>query len=173
MNTNPELSHISEENFKNRIPCPLDPKHTVYTWNLKKHLNICNARVKEMPSYIETGRNLGEEVSNAVTSCTKLSEVDESVLNEVIAKVNKIYDEQVDGTIKEMICTHPVLNDELSNESYGSKSTKHLAQTSSILGCLEQLGLLLPKTCFIEFGAGKVNFPSQIFGIYILIASFY
>lgn len=111
-----------------------------------------------MPSYIETGRNLGEEVVNDGTaSCTKLSEVDESVLHEVIAKVHKIYDEQVDGTINEMFCSHPILNGELSNESYGSKSTKHLAQTSSILGCLQHLDLLLPKTCFIEFGAGKVK----------------
>lgn len=158
LNTNPELSHISEDNFKKRIPCPLDPKHTVYMWNLTKHLNICNARVKDTPSYIETGRNLGEDVGNATSSCKKLSEVDETALHMLIAKVHKIYDDQVDGTIKEMICTHPVLNDELKNESYGSKSTKHLAQASSILGCLDQLNLLLPKTCFIEFGAGKVNY---------------
>lgn len=163
MNTIPELSHISEENFKKRIPCPLDPKHTVYLWNLKKHLNICNARVKDMPSYIETGKNLGEEDSNVSSSSssqlyTKLSEIDENLMNEIVSKIHKIYDEKVDGTIEEMICSHPVLNDELNNESYGSKSMKHLIQTSSILGCLKQLDLLLPKTCFIEFGAGKVTF---------------
>lgn len=167
MNTIPELSHISEENFKKRIPCPLDPKHTVYLWNLKKHLNICNARVKEMPSYIETGRNLGEEDLNVPTSssCPKLSEIDENLMNEIISKIHKIYDEQVDGTIEEMICSHPVLDDELKNETYGSKSMKHLTQTSSILGCLKQLDLLLPKTCFIEFGAGKVSLKlwNQIF----------
>ncbi|KAJ6638621.1 tRNA:m(4)X modification enzyme TRM13 like [Pseudolycoriella hygida] len=156
MNTIPELSHISEENFKKRVPCPLDPKHTVYLWNLKKHLNICNARVKEMPSYIQTGRNLGEDDTNGSSSrCIKLSEIDEHLMNEIIDKINKIYEEHVDGTIEEMICSHPVLNDELSKESYGSKTLKHLTQTSSILGCLKQLDLLLPKTCFIEFGAGK------------------
>lgn len=163
MNTIPELSHISEENFKKRIPCPLDPKHTVYMWNLKKHLNICNARVKEMPSYIKAGKNLGEEDSTMPSStCTKLSEIDENLMNEIIGKVHKVYDEQVDGTIEEMICSHPVLNDELNNESYGSKTLKHLTQTSSILGCLKQLDLLLPKTCFIEFGAGKVGLNFQI-----------
>lgn len=156
MNTIPELSHISEENFKKRIPCPLDPKHTVYMWNLQKHLSICNARAKEMPSYIETGRNLGEDDSDGQASRVKLSEIDETLLNQIIDKVNKIYDEQVNGTIDEMICSHAVLNNELSNESYGSKAMKHLTQTSSILGALSQLDLLLPKTCFIEFGAGKV-----------------
>lgn len=161
MNTIPELSHISEENFKKRIPCPLDPKHTVYMWNLKKHLNICNARAKEMPSYIEVGKNLGEEVDESASSCTKLSEIDENVMNEIIGKVHRIFDEQVDGTIEEMICSHPALNDELQNESYGSKTKKHLTQTSSILGCLKRLDLLLPKTCFIEFGAGKVSFWSK------------
>lgn len=160
MNLIPELSHISEDNLKKRIPCPLDSKHTVYMWNLKKHLAICNARVKETPAYIETGKNLGEEDLNESSSslCTKLSEVDETLMNEIISKIHKIYDEHVDGVIEEMICDHPVLNDELNNESYGSKTLKHLTQTSSIIGCMNKLDLLLPKTCFIEFGAGKVNF---------------
>lgn len=159
MNLSPELSHISEDNLKKRIPCPLDPKHTVYLWNLTKHLNICNARVKENPTYIETGKNLGEEDPNVPSSmCTKLSDIDDTLLHEVISRVNKIFDEHVDGSIEEMIRSHPVMNDELSNESYGPKTLKHLTQTSSILGCLNQLELMLPKTCFIEFGAGKVNY---------------
>lgn len=41
------------------------------------------------------------------------------------------------------------------NPDYGAKTKKHLKQISSILGLMEEYNLMLPETCYIEFGAGK------------------
>lgn len=49
--------------------------------------------------------------------------------------------------------THPAVGD---SDSYSSKRlAKHAAQQASLLGHLDQRGLLDPNSIFIEFGAGK------------------
>lgn len=53
------------------------------------------------------------------------------------------------------ILRHDVLRDKLSDETCGSNVRKHLLQNASLLGHLEQVGLVRDDTCFIEFGAGK------------------
>lgn len=55
----------------------------------------------------------------------------------------------------QVILQHDVLNDRLSDETYGSRVKKHLLQNASLLGHLQQAGLVQDDTCFIEFGAGK------------------
>uniref|UniRef100_A0A8D2IXW6 tRNA:m(4)X modification enzyme TRM13 n=1 Tax=Varanus komodoensis TaxID=61221 RepID=A0A8D2IXW6_VARKO len=42
-------AHAEEENSRKRIPCPLDPKHTVYEDQLQKHLKKCNSREQPKP----------------------------------------------------------------------------------------------------------------------------
>ncbi len=44
---------------KKRIPCPLDPKHTCYEDQLKKHLKKCNARESAQPAFYKKNINLG------------------------------------------------------------------------------------------------------------------
>ena len=34
---------------KLRVPCPIDPSHTCFQNQLKKHLAICNARLEDQP----------------------------------------------------------------------------------------------------------------------------
>lgn len=55
----------------------------------------------------------------------------------------------------ETILRHNVLEDKLSDETCGNNVRKHLLQNASLLGHLEQAGLVQDDTCFIEFGAGK------------------
>lgn len=51
--------------------------------------------------------------------------------------------------------THEILNEELSCLHYGQNTKKHIVQTSSLLGHIRNANLMQPKTCFVEFGAGK------------------
>lgn len=146
----------TENESENRIPCPLDPKHTVYSKNLRKHLKICNARPKEMPSYIVPNINIDSSQEAATESeQVKLSDISPEVLKELIDKVEKFYQTFIVGKIEKLCFQHDILSAELENKEYGNETRKHLLQTSSILGCLEHLGMLKDSTSFIEFGAGK------------------
>lgn len=152
-----ESSYISEAKRTKRIPCPLDPKHTVYAWNVEKHLKICNAKAKDLPEYISRGVNNGGPVNaseNSVPSI-KLADVDPAAMDDLIAKINKLYDDHVAGNINELYLKHPVMDSELTKAEYGAETIKHLVQTSSILGYLKHFEFLQADTSFIEFGAGK------------------
>ena len=39
----------SSDTVRRRVPCPLDPSHTVFEDNLQKHLKKCNAAKKPKP----------------------------------------------------------------------------------------------------------------------------
>lgn len=152
-----ESSYISEAKRTKRIPCPLDPKHTVYAWNVKKHLQICNAKVKDLPEYITRGINNGGSVNVPAefVPSIKLANVASDTMDDLIAKINKLYDDHVAGNINELYLKHPIMDSELTKEEYGAETVKHLVQTSSILGYLNHFKFLQADTSFIEFGAGK------------------
>lgn len=138
-----------------RIVCPLDSKHTVYEKNLKKHLKICNAAIKDRPPYIVAGLNAGHEM-NIKTIELKLSDMDTELLNKVIEKINQIYDKyNIDDKITDLIVQHHSLDTELSNKEYGNETRKHLIQTAAIIGYLEHYKLLSDWTSYVEYGAGK------------------
>lgn len=158
-----EDSYIPDSKKTKRIPCPLDSKHTVYAWNLEKHLKICNAQVKDLPEFIKPGINMGADSTNTIentktsenVSNVKLSEIPEDFLTGIIAKVNKLYEEHVHGNIQNLQLDHSVMKEELAKPEYGPETLKHLIQTSSILGYIDEFKFLQNDTSFIEFGAGK------------------
>ncbi|XP_055585721.1 tRNA:m(4)X modification enzyme TRM13 homolog [Uranotaenia lowii] len=141
-----------------RIPCPLDPKHSVSRSKLEKHLKICNAKPGKLPDYIQVGVNAdseGEfEVVGEIGEC-KLSEVSLEELDGLIKRITKIYEDTKVGTIEELILEHAAFRDELANESYGPQTLKHLKQSASLLGIVEHEHFLSNDTAFVEFGAGK------------------
>lgn len=42
-----EHANLEKEVLENRILCPLDNSHTVFKYNLEKHLKVCNKRKPE------------------------------------------------------------------------------------------------------------------------------
>ncbi|XP_029177037.1 tRNA:m(4)X modification enzyme TRM13 homolog [Nylanderia fulva] len=143
-----------EDSGDRRVKCPLDPTHTCYQSKLRKHLNVCNAKreLDVQPTFIVKGVNLDEEVIVA-SPHVPLSQLDGSVLEAVIRKIHSAYDKLPD--ISQAILQHDVLKSKLRDETCGSNVRKHLLQNASLLGHLEQAGLVHDDTCFIEFGAGK------------------
>ncbi|KAK0139110.1 tRNA:m(4)X modification enzyme TRM13 [Merluccius polli] len=57
--------------------------------------------------------------------------------------------------LEDSVLSHPVLAEELNNPNNGDSALKHLKQQASILGNMEEIGLLGSNRCFVEFGAGK------------------
>ncbi|KAL0102313.1 hypothetical protein PUN28_018682 [Cardiocondyla obscurior] len=139
-----------------RVPCPLDPTHTCYRSKLTKHLGICNAKQKldEQPVFLVEGANLNDETI-AAPPRVPLSQLDESVVETVIRKIHAAHDKLPE--FSQTILRHSILEDKLNDESCGRNVKKHLLQNASLLGHLEQAGLVQDDTCFIEFGAGKAQ----------------
>ncbi|EZA50432.1 hypothetical protein DMN91_009904 [Ooceraea biroi] len=139
-----------------RVECPLDPKHTCYQSKLTKHLNVCNAkqRLDAQPAFVVKGVNLDSETTT-VTLHVPLSQLDETVVNTVIKKIHSAYEKL--PKFSTVILQHDTLKARLSDEPCGNNARKHLLQNASLLGHLEQAGLLQDDTCFIEFGAGRAQ----------------
>ncbi|KAH8295144.1 hypothetical protein KR018_007907 [Drosophila ironensis] len=147
-----------------RVPCPLDPKHTVFRRKLAKHLAICNAREQERPPpYIVRNINSGGDAQPAEEleghSRIKLHELPDEEFYGLIAKVRALHAEHVQDTIQasaqETRALHGRLEEELGREEYGQETRRQLAQTASLLGMLERDKQLTQRTSYVEFGAGK------------------
>lgn len=141
-----------------RVPCPLDPKHTVCAWKLHKHLKICNAVEKERPNYIVPGLNAGKDDPTISDNQTefRLTDVDKETVDKIVEKINKLYAlHRIDEKIDELTGSHPLLAEEINNKEYGHETVRHLIQTSTILGYLNHFKLFDNHTSYVEYGAGK------------------
>ncbi|XP_028168877.1 tRNA:m(4)X modification enzyme TRM13 [Ostrinia furnacalis] len=138
-----------------RIPCPNDPKHTCYISKLQKHLSICNARQGELPPYIVKGINAG----SSSEGCPRplLSEVPKEMMEQLVEKVNRLYDKYVKDNIStvEEQPIHPIVLEDYEQGDRTESSRRHLQQASSLLRLAEQEGLVRDRTCYVELGAGK------------------
>lgn len=140
---------------KERMPCLLDPTHTCYRSKLKRHLRVCNAkwRLEARPPFVVEGTNLDETI--AAPPRVPLSQHNGFTVATVIMKIHAAYDELPEFSRR--ILRHKILDDKLNDKNCGSNVRKHLLQNASLLGHLEQAGLVRDNTCFIEFGAGKAQ----------------
>jgi tRNA:m4X modification enzyme len=149
------IADDSETADNNRVLCPLDGKHSVDKRNLEKHLKICNSRLpEEVPAYIVTGCNVGGQ-ETFEEEVFRLQDIPKFEMDNIWKTVEELFENNIAGTIDINIKEHSVLAEELANETYGSEKRKHILQTSSIIGIMQAENMLQPKTCFIEYGAGK------------------
>ncbi|CAM4592508.1 unnamed protein product [Lepidochelys olivacea] len=145
-----------EENDRKRIPCPLDPKHTVYEDQLQKHLKKCNSREKPKPAYFVQDINAGLKDATEILDEQQLpiSSLSREELEDLIRKLKKASN-GIKPILKDQKLSHQALQEALNDPKNGESALKHLKQQASILGNMEKLQLLGPGRCFIEFGAGR------------------
>ncbi|NXI55970.1 TRM13 enzyme, partial [Chloroceryle aenea] len=150
-----EHGQQEKENDRKRIPCPLDPKHTVYEDQLQKHLKKCNSREKPKPVYFVQDINAGlKDVTEIPEKQVPISSLSKEELENLIIKLKKASN-GLELHLKEQILTHQALQEALNDPKNGEAAFKHLKQQASILGNMEKLHLLGPGRCFVEFGAGR------------------
>lgn len=137
-----------------RVPCPLDPKHTVWSNQLKKHLRKCNSRAQALPVYHQKSINkIGSNDSEECTQIT-LSSMSKVKLLTLIDLVQTTYKaHSIDIPTK--VLTHSVLEEELAKPKNGVTAQKHLCQVASLLGQLGSIDGLGSNSCYMEFGAGR------------------
>lgn len=143
---------------ENRVLCPLDPTHSVYSFKLERHLKICNViKLENNESYVKKNCNVGEIGTVNEDEIFSLKDVKQEEIDRITKIVEDLYDKFIEGKILNFIKSHKIFDEELKVEGYGDEKIRHLVQTSSILGILEENKLFEPATCFIDLGAGKGN----------------
>ncbi|XP_072919499.1 tRNA:m(4)X modification enzyme TRM13 homolog isoform X1 [Hemitrygon akajei] len=147
-------SDSNDENQRKRIPCPLDPKHTVDKDKLEKHLKKCNSREKPKPIYYSKGINGGFEDSVKGTKQVSICALSKEELEKMIRKLVKVTN-NLDSQLTDRTSTHRAFEEALNDSKNGEYAFKHLKQKASLAGNLERLGLLGSNRCYVEFGAGR------------------
>ncbi|XP_076847735.1 tRNA:m(4)X modification enzyme TRM13 homolog isoform X2 [Brachyhypopomus gauderio] len=150
-----EHANAENDSERKRIPCPLDPKHTVFEDSLAKHMKKCNSKEKPKPIYYVKDINAGpineeEKLKYEVSIADRTKEE----LDGLIQKMKTAL-QGLNTKIHSDIVSHPALHEALNDPKNGNFAFKHLKQQASILGHMEGLELLGPDKCYIEFGAGR------------------
>ncbi|KAJ8967841.1 hypothetical protein NQ317_005512 [Molorchus minor] len=127
---------------------------TCYAHNLEKHLKICNSRETTPEAFISKGINSGDD-NNTDNTYNLLSTYSVFDIKNTVSKVNQIYKRFIEGKISKKILSHKLIEEEMSKPEYGDNTKKHLKQASAILQLLNEYDMIKPKTCYIEFGAGR------------------
>ncbi|KAM7161752.1 tRNA:m(4)X modification enzyme TRM13 homolog isoform 4-T4 [Macrochelys suwanniensis] len=124
-----EHGHQEEENDRKRIPCPLDPKHTVYEDQLQKHLKKCNSREKPKPAYFVQDINAGLKDATEILDEQQLpiSSLSKEELEDLIRKLKKASN-GLKPILKDQTLSHQALQEALNDPKNGESAFKHLKQ---------------------------------------------
>ncbi|KAI9188439.1 tRNA:m4X modification enzyme [Blastocladiella emersonii ATCC 22665] len=134
-----------------RIPCPLDPNHTIQASQLAKHLERCNSRVVESPFRVPDVNLVRAPLPIPVRP---LQERSRDEIADLVAKVQRAFAamEAAEGGPIPLVRLDSKALDERRTTK---KDLKHVNQQASLIGHLDRIGALSPDHVFVEFGAGK------------------
>lgn len=145
-----------------RIPCPLDPKHSIWVKDLETHIKKCNARPAETHeewysqnfNTVLKSKQCDQSVAvndNDTTESTsqESDDIDEKLLNKLTPALNR-YGETLEP-LEERIGRHPGLDSWVD----AKENKKHILQQSSLASVLGDVELLSTENFYVEFGCGK------------------
>lgn len=151
-------SNDDDDVFIDRIPCPIDPTHTIYRHNLDYHLKICNTKTREdvlkSKAYYCQDCNAGDEAQSNIilqTSASALSSSFDGVdVDALIAKIKASFDgpvkEQIikeipDETVTTIAVTKDVL-EVVAGTQTAFNRTKHARQDASLVNRMIEANLI-------------------------------
>lgn len=153
---------------RKRIPCPLDPRHTVMEDQVERHLQKCSALVQvptdawyrpdyNLPGHIDT--SLSDK--NKATDSDNNAETDESGeaskkevdFKKWYSKLERFYNEHLAKIEPEpLVLKHKGIEHRLEQ----LENPKHAIQQGSLIGHMERAGILTSfDNVVIEFGCGR------------------
>lgn len=146
---------------RKRIPCTLDPKHSVWADQLQKHLKKCNK------SKLEIKKLESNCFKNNFNILYNDSEIEEVVSDEMIIKSLPILKRINEGEFTEELETQILFNKIFEEFRFCQLQTnkKHAIQHSSLIGTMKKCNLWPindSKNCFIEFGCGRGEFSRAV-----------
>ncbi|OQR96828.1 tRNA guanosine-2'-O-methyltransferase [Thraustotheca clavata] len=178
--------------MRKRVPCTLDPTHTVYLFDLKKHLVICNKlkdaeAMKQLPYYslnINSGSSTekpeeAEETSGkdeenehsqptAARQASVFQTLSKMDYNVFAVRLEKAYNELIGSiptkTLNHEACSKLLTEKQATGAAHGA--LRHIQQQASILGHMEEKKLLHPSYTYMELGAGRAMLSLALTQLY-------
>ncbi|KAK8812187.1 hypothetical protein WA158_007421 [Blastocystis sp. Blastoise] len=153
---------IENDPKKKRVPCPLDPSHSVYEYKLKKHLKICNkAKVEtnmKQTTYFKEDININGDLLPTTYIEKPLSGSIPEIAERLVTKIRSIYKSIFPNDIS-LIESFPkdlegFLNEKINKENKHQK-LRHIYQQGSMLYNMNTHHLLKDGNIYIEMGAGR------------------
>jgi tRNA:m4X modification enzyme len=157
---------------RKRMPCPIDPRHSIYCADLERHIVKCPTKVQQDKSEqhfaYEKNINARQATSGALLLPPLTHErwqeafSDSEVVTKFLAKVRnaaKTYIPHIPlETIKEVVRTEmPTQQEELKGNS-----DRHGEQNRAIVHHLQKRQLLQPDYACIELGAGRGGLSLEV-----------
>ncbi|GMH33104.1 hypothetical protein BSKO_00938 [Bryopsis sp. KO-2023] len=165
-----------------RVPCPLDPAHTVLESELKTHIKKCNKRreqikAESLPTYcqdMQAGSDDEPELPQVSSSIPPgrartesrimhANSLGATGLMQFIRKVEAVWDR---------FCSKPLAKNELrptecepymKSDGWRPFSKKHAVQQASLIGNMMEAGMFSTQNpVVVEFGAGRGYLSSMI-----------
>lgn len=140
--------HLKERDGEQRVHCPLNPKHTVWSSDLKSHLKKCE-KLQEASTdpWVKKDYNFGERIDPV-----------EYIPNfqHWIPLVNKVYEEY------EPLVLELEAHDGVESRLKEKQNQKHPIQQSSLIGQLHKNGLLSSNLAYVEFGCGRAELSRYV-----------
>ncbi|KYO19537.1 tRNA:m(4)X modification enzyme TRM13-like protein isoform C [Alligator mississippiensis] len=132
-----EHGQHEEENDRKRIPCPLDPNHTVYEDQLQKHLKKCNSREKPKPVYYVQDINAGLKDVTKIPEEQQvpISSLSKEELQDLIRKL-KTASNGISSILKDQTLSHQAFKEVLNDPKNGECAFKHLKQQVTWNSCI-------------------------------------
>eukprot|EP00210_Caulerpa_lentillifera_P001686 g1621.t1 len=178
--------HEATGQGKKRIPCPIDPRHSVVEEDLEKHLQKCAAlqHQRNQESDPTFSRDFNRDMNctlslpkdslfarhftNSLTGDSRSEQRTEfasslgssqllKLINKVIDQLNKLSELELDYIVPEEA------NAFLESDGKRPFNVKHALQRASIVGHMMKAGVFTRQTpIVVEFGAGKAYLSSMV-----------
>lgn len=145
----PEVSSKGE-----RVPCPKDPRHTVWSNDVERHLKRCKKVVQKEDLWFHQDFNV--TLQDSKLEKTKVNEENSTEINKkdlLHSCIEELRKHNTYPPLELNVHEHPGLNNRLEQV----QQKKHPIQQSSLIGNLKSNNLLGLGHRYIEFGCGKAE----------------
>jgi len=144
---------------RERIPCPIDPSHTIYAKDLQRHLKICpkakEAQVEATLPCFRRDCNLGGTADASQPAALALGDVPTERVHALLERVKSMHAIHAARAAP----APPVL--EVAEEGCGRKKAKHGTQHAAMLHVIRTLSAS-EECAYVELGAGKAGLSQAL-----------
>lgn len=136
---------------RKRVPCPLDPHHSVWEDQVQHHLKKCRARPAAPPTDPWFSENFNVQGCEKEAMSTRFKDTPINT-SKWIETVRKVYEEEISSIpLRVDVRHHKGLDQRLGELA----NAKHAIQQASLIGHMDDLGMLEPENTVVEFGSGR------------------
>lgn len=163
-------AHREDESVE-RVPCPLDPNHTVFKNRLQQHLKICTkARdqsvVQRQPFYRRGVNGAGDSVPSALADAVAVSAAGEEVVRDWMRRISEAWPKAVKQVLGEATCPEGLLEKSVVLEGGQlAHAEKHDVQNQALADLILQdlrLKSKIPGVVLVEYGSGKGGLANAV-----------